>query len=124
MKTLIEFYEKILPEEKVIADALITLIRDRAFDSCKMKFSYGVPFFYDKKGIAIIWPASIPKGGIKKGVLLGFWQGNKLKDPQCYLMKGNNKKVYYKIFEKPEDLDIKALTLLIDEALTLDQGFK
>ncbi|MEI9807929.1 MAG: hypothetical protein WDO16_08700 [Bacteroidota bacterium] len=49
--------------------------------------------------------AAVPRGGIKEGVLLGFWQGNKLRDTDHYLKKGTNKKVYYRIFRSPEEID-------------------
>jgi hypothetical protein len=79
-----------------------------------------VPFFYGNKGICIIWPATIPRGGIKTGVLLGFWQGNKLNDGHNYLTKGTNKKVYYKVMQSIEDINVPAIESLLEEAVKLD----
>ena len=77
-------------------------------------------FSMGKKGICIIWPASIPRGGIKKGVLLGFWYGNKLKDIDNYLTHGTNKQIFYKIYNSFEDIDEKAIVKLLKEAVKLD----
>ncbi len=82
--------------------------------------AYNVPFIYGNKGICIIWPASIPRGGIKKGVLLGFWYGCKLKDEDNYLTHGTNKQVFYKIFNNVDEVDIDAIVKLLKEAITAD----
>lgn len=115
----------ILPEnEWIILDVLRGIIRQRLPEYCKEKISYNVPFFYGHRGICIIWPAAIPRGGIKEGVLLGFWQGNKLQDPQGYLIKGTNKKIFYKIYKRAEEIDVGAITQLLDEAIWVDQQHK
>ena len=69
-----------------------------------------------KKVFAFVWPATIPRGGIKKGVLLGFWYGNKLKDTDHYLTHGTNKKVFYKIYNSFVEIDEKAIVKLLKEA--------
>jgi hypothetical protein len=79
-----------------------------------------VPFFYGHKGICIIWPAAIPRGGIHKGVLLGFWQGDKLLDRDYYLVHGSNKKIFYKIFNDVDEINVKAISRLLQEAVKLD----
>ncbi|MFI5133510.1 MAG: DUF1801 domain-containing protein, partial [Chitinophagales bacterium] len=91
--------------------------------TCKEKISFNVPFFYGKKGICIIWPATIPGGGIKKGVLFGLWQGNKLTDKDNYLTHGTNKKVFYKIFNSVDEINEKAIVKLLKEAARLDRLF-
>jgi hypothetical protein len=121
--SLIQLYE-ILPErERIIVDILRQIIIENLPGYCREKISYNVPYFYGKKGIAIIWPASIPRGGITEGVLLGFWQGIKLKDVDNYLIRGTNKKVFYKIYKSPKDINQKAIIKLLNEALSLDQEF-
>lgn len=79
---------------------------------------------YGNKGVCIIWPASIPRGGVKKGVLLGFWQGNLLKDENHYLTRGTNKKIFYKIYRSIEEIYVPAISKLLKEAVVLDNGFK
>jgi hypothetical protein len=111
----------ILPEnERLLVDILRSIIIDNLPKSCKEKISYNVPYFYGRKGICIIWPASIPRGGVKEGVLLGFWYGNKLKDEDKYLVHGTNKQIFYKIFKTTEEIDEAAIVKLLKEAVKMD----
>jgi len=116
-----ELIERLPADEWIILDVLRGIVKDKLPSYCKEKISFNVPFFYGNKGICIIWPASIPRGGIKNGVLLGFWQGNKLNDVEGYLKKGTNKKVFYKIFEKVEEINIPAIEKLLEEAIGIDK---
>ncbi|MFZ1750047.1 MAG: DUF1801 domain-containing protein [Saprospiraceae bacterium] len=123
IKSLLELYE-ILPDgERLILDILRQIISENLPDYCKEKISYNVPFFYGKKGICIIWPATVPRGGIKEGVLLGFWYGNKLGDEENYLTHGTNKQIFYKIYTSPDDIEEQAIINLLEEAIALDRAF-
>jgi hypothetical protein len=62
----------------------------------------------------------VPWGGFSDGVLFGFCQGNKLKDPANYLTHGTNKKVYYKIFNSVDEIDEAAIVCLLNEAVKID----
>jgi hypothetical protein len=119
---LVQLFERLPEDERVIVDVLRQVITETLPYWCKEKLSFNVPYFYGNRGICIIWPASIPRGGIKSGVLLGFWHGNKLKDPGNYLVRGTNKQVYYKIYRSPEEIDISAIVYLLKEAVRLDQS--
>jgi hypothetical protein len=111
----------ILPEnERIIVDVLRQIISENLPSYCKEKISYNVPFFYGNKGICIIWPASIPRGGIKSGVLLGFWYGHRLSDEDNYLTHGTNKQIYYKIFQSVEEINAEAIVRLLKEAERID----
>ena len=111
----------ILPEnERIIVDVLRQIIIENLPDYCKEKISYNVPYFYGNKGICIIWPSSIPRGGIKEGVLLGFWYGNKLNDFDGYLEHGTNKQIFYKIILSPDEIDEEAIVKLLHEAVCID----
>jgi hypothetical protein len=124
IKNVVELFA-ILPEnERIMVDVLRQIILETLPPYCKEKISYNVPFVYGNKGICIIWPATIPRGGIKKGVLLGFWQGNKLKDVERFLTRGTNKKIFYKIYQTPEEINDKPIKKLLKEAIKLDAGFK
>jgi hypothetical protein len=124
IKSLLELHSFLPQNERIIVDVLRQIVVEELPPYCKEKISYNVPFFYGNKGICIIWPSSIPRGGIKNGVLLGFWYGNKLKDPDNYLLHGTNKQIFYKIFQTPEEIDDFAIKKLLKEAVTLDQTFK
>jgi hypothetical protein len=114
----------ILPEhEWIMVDVLRQIIIAHLPATCKEKISYNVPFFYRNRGICIVWPATIPRGGINEGVLLGFWQGNKLIDRDGYLTHGTNKKIFYKVFKSPDDIDEAAIAILLKEAIKVDDRF-
>ena len=124
IKNLVDLFA-ILPEnEKMIVDVLRQIIIENLPDYCKEKISYNVPFFYGNKGICIVWPSTIPRGGIKKGVLLGFWYGHKLYDPDCFLSHGTNKQVFYRIYQTIEEIDEKPIKKLLKEAIRLDRTFR
>lgn len=120
IQSLAELFVLLPEEERVIVDVLRQIIRENLPGNCKEKISYNVPFFYGKRGLCIIWPATIPRGGIKEGVLLGFWHGNKMNDADGYLTHGTNKQVFYKIFRKAEEINEKAIRKLLKEALRVD----
>ena len=123
IRSLLQLYEAITEEERLITDVLRNIIIDNLPVNCKEKISFNVPFFYGNRGICIVWPASIPRGGITKGVLLGFWHGNKIKDVDDYLTCGTNKQVFYKIYSSVDDIDEKAIIQLLKEAMALDHTF-
>ena len=124
IKSILHLYERISEEERIMVDVLRQIIQENLPDYCKEKISYNVPYFYGNKGICIVWPASIPRGGIKKGVLLGFWQGYLLQDLDQYLTHGTNKKIFYKIYSSVEDIDEEAIIKLLQEAVALDQSWR
>ena len=63
----------------------------------------------------------IPRGGIKTGVLLGFWYGNKIFDEDEYLIHGTNKKIFYKIFKSLNEINTEAIIKLLMEAVRIDE---
>lgn len=115
-----ELFEFLPENERIIVDVLRQIIIQTLPENYKEKLSFNVPFFYGKRGICIIWPASIHGGGIKEGVLLGFWHGNKLQDQDNYLTHGTNKKIFYKIYTSVLDIDELAITKLLNEAVYIE----
>ena len=121
IKSLVQLYDLLPENEKIIVDVLRHIVIDTLPAYCKEKISFNVPYFYGKKGICIIWPSAVPGSGIKKGVLLGFWHGNKLNDTNNYLIHGTNKQVFYKIYNKPGEINVKEIVRLLKEAVKLDK---
>ena len=121
IRSLVQLYELLPENERIIIDVLRQIVIDNLPAYCKEKISYNVPFFYGNKGICIIWPATVPRGGIKKGVLLGFWYGCKLKDTDNYLINGTNKQIFYKIFNSPKEINSRAIIKLLKEAVKIDE---
>jgi hypothetical protein len=124
IKSLLQLFEILPAEERIIVDVLRQIIRENLPVRCKEKISNNVPFFYGKKGICIIWPASLPRGGVKEGVLLGFWYGNKINDEDHYLTHGSNKQIFYKIFKTAEEINEEAIVKLLKEAVRIDDNWK
>lgn len=120
--SIIQFYERLPENERLIVDVLRQIIIENLPTHCREKISYNVPFFYGNRGICIVWPASIPRGGIKEGVLLGFWYGCYLHDVDHYLSKGTNEKIFYKIYHALEEIDEVAIAKLLQEAVRIDEG--
>ena len=121
IRSLVQLFEVLPENERIMVDVLRQIVIENLPARCKEKISFNVPFLYGNKGICIIWPASIPRGGFKQGVLLGFWFGNKLRDKDHYLTHGTNKKVFYKIFQSVDNIEEEPITKLLKEALRIDE---
>lgn len=122
IKSILQLYDLLPKEEKLIVDVLRGIIIE-TIPHGKEKISFNVPYFYGNKGICIVWPASVPRGGIKKGVLLGFWYGKFLKDEDNYLTHGTNKQVFYKIYFSPEEIEEEPLIRLLRESVIIDNSW-
>jgi hypothetical protein len=124
IRSLLELYELLPENERLIVDILREVIKEQLPLHCKEKISYNVPFFYGNKSICLVWPSSVPRGGIKKGVMLAFWYGNRLTDADNYLTHGTNKQIFYRIYYNVDEINIKAIVKLLKEAVRLDKSWK
>ncbi len=115
-----EFFEYLTPSESRTSKILYSLITE-TLPEVREKISYNVPFFYRKKNICFIWPASIPWGGLSSGVALGFTKGHLLSDPEDYLEKGQRKYVRMKTFQSSKDIDHDQILAFLFEAYEIDQ---
>lgn len=121
-KSIPDFIDSLSEHERVMVDVLRQIVLENLPKYGGEKIAYNVPYFYGNRGICLIWPASVPRGGIKDGVLLCFWYGSSLKDEDQYLEKGTNKRIYYKTFTSVEDIDEDAIVKLLKEAVLFDKG--
>jgi len=62
--SLVQLFDKLPEEERILVDVLRQIIIENLRGYGKEKIAFGVPYFYGKKGICIIWPASVPRGGV------------------------------------------------------------
>ena len=124
IRSIAQLYDLLPHDEKMILDVLRQIVKSVLPSRFKEKISFNVSYFYGNKGVCIIWPATIPRGGIKKGVLFGLWYGNRLTDEDKYLTHGTNKQIFYKIYHSAEEINEKAITKLLKEAIELDNHFK
>jgi hypothetical protein len=123
IKSLVQLFDLLPEDQRIMVDVLRQIILENLPPGTGEKLSYNVPYFYGRRGICIIWPAAIPRGGIKEGVLLGFWYGNRMLDEDNYLTHGTNRQVFYKIYRTPEEIDEAPLIKLLKEAVRLDARF-
>jgi hypothetical protein len=122
-KSILQLVESLPGEQRIITDVLRQIILETLPAYCKEKISYGVPFFYRNKSICLVWPAAIPRGGIKEGVLFGLWYGNRLPDKDGFLTHGTNKRIFYKIYKDADAIDESAIKNILAEAIALDASF-
>jgi hypothetical protein len=115
-------WEQLPDNERAIADVLRQIILQTLPATCTERLAYNVPFYYGKRRICLIWPASVPRGGFREGVMLGFCQGYLLRDPLKYLDHGTNKVIYYRTFRSAEEIDPVAVIALLKEAVALDNA--
>jgi len=120
IRSLSQLYAYLPDNQRIITDVLRQITIATLPATCGEKISYNVPFFFGNKGISIVWPAAVPRGGIKQGVLYGFWYGNRMNDVDHYLTHGTNKQVFYKIFLSVDDINEKAIIKLLKEAVRVD----
>ena len=116
----VTFWESLPYEEQILVDYLRNLAIKALPATSKEKITNGVPYFFGKKRICLIGPASVKGGGVKKGVLFGFSYGYLLEDPEGYLDHGTNKRIYYKVFKTLEEIDPHALNRMLQRAVKLD----
>lgn len=115
-----EFWAHLPAGEREIVDVLRQIVLENLPSWCRERLAYNVPCYYGNKRICLIWPASIPRGGVTTGVLLGFSQGHRLANADKYLTQGTNKVVFYTIYRSVEEIDERAIVLLLSEAVKLD----
>jgi hypothetical protein len=118
-----EFWEYLPDDEREIVDVLRQIVVENMPRYFVEKFAYNVPNYYGKRRICLIWPASVPRGGFKTGVLLGFHQGYRLEDVDNYLTHGTNTVIFYKIYRSVSEINEKAIVKLLKEAVALDDQF-
>jgi hypothetical protein len=123
-QSFVEFWEYLPENERIITDVLRQIVLANLPDGCKEKLTYNVPYYYGKRRICLIWPGSVPWGGIMEGVFFGFCYGNRLEDSGRYLTHGTNKQVFYKIYKSVDEIDEIAITSLLNEALRIDNAFR
>jgi hypothetical protein len=90
---MIEDFIANLPDhEKKIVHRLRNIILETA-PMLREKLSYGVPYYFLKKRICFIWPASAPLSGKTDGVALGFCEGYLMANEEGLLLAEGRKQV-------------------------------
>ena len=127
-KSVDEVIEDLPKNEQQIVKRLRALILDCLPHIQEMNTG-GVPYYRRNRNILFIWPPSIYWGPNKesmnkKGVTLGFCQGNLMRDDEGLLKSENRKQVYCIYFTSVGEIDESKLRPLIFEADELDRSFR
>ena len=117
----IEDFLAFLPEPELkIVQELRNIIRECMPDA-EEKLSYNVPYFYRHSRVVFIWPAAVPWGKVKlNGVMLGFCNGNLLKDELGWLDKGERKQVFTRTFNTFNEIDKDLVKMYLFDAIAVD----
>lgn len=127
-KTVDEVISDLPAAEQVIVKRLRSIIVE-CLPHATEKNNYGVPFYTRNRMICFIWPPSIywgPKRESlnKKGVTLGFCQGNLFSNDDNVLLAEGRKQVYCIYFNTLREINEDQLRALLFEADLIDQEFK
>ena len=119
-----EFLDYLPENELKVVQFLRQVILD-CIPNCTERLAYNVPYYYKNSRICFIWPPSVPWGNTKiNGVQMGFCNGHLLDDSLNYLKKGYRKQVYWKEFNRIEEIDIDLLKTYLFEAALIDEQLK
>lgn len=124
IRNILELLTILPEEERIMTDVLRQIILENLPPYAREGIAYNVPFYYGHRRICLIWPATVPRGGIKKGVMLGFCYGNRLPDRDRFLSHGTNRQVYYKIYHDPAEMEESPIRKLLMEAVEVDHSFR
>ena len=116
----IETFLGALPEDEL---GIVEWLRGLIFSvipDCREALAYNVPFYSRSRRICFIWPASVPWGGNREGVRLGFTFGYALQDPENILTKGSRKEVYVIDFRDIDHGIEPALIQLLADAVEVE----
>ena len=115
-----QFLDNITPVEREIVLSLRELVFE-CIPDCREKMAYNVPFYYRRKRICYIWPASVGWSGLKEGVDFGFSRGNLLSNESGYLESRGRKVIRSRQFINVTEIDHGVLRSCLFEAAALDR---
>ncbi len=111
-----------LPKDELL---ILETLRELIFDTIpfvKEKLSFNVPYYFLKRNVCFLWPASVLWGKKKTygGVRLGFAKGYLMSDPEGILEKGPRKQIYWVDFSNKSAVDVALIRQYLLEAVSLD----
>lgn len=93
-------------------------------------YGVGIPFYRHHRLICFIWPSSVfwgpkrtPESQQKKGISLGFCQGNLMSNEGGHLLAEGRKQVYCMYFHQLDDINEPLIRSLLFEAGMIDDQF-
>ena len=81
------------------------------------RLAYNVPFYYGRRRLAYLWPASVPWGKITEGVKVGFVHAYRMESIATVPGQTMGALTYL----RPRDIDYDELRYALEEAYQIDQ---
>jgi Domain of unknown function (DU1801) len=119
MTDIEEFLSNLPRNEQLVSRRLRSIILecDPRLDE---RLSYGVPYFFRRRRVCFIWPASAPYGTKDGKVSLGFCYGCLMSDGQGLLKMEGRTQVSIARFAHVAEINERTITELVLEALLVD----
>lgn len=130
-KSVDEMIANLPKDEQLIVKRLRALVHEcLPFATEKGYYDMDVPFYTRHRLICFIWPASVAWGSKRpaeaqkrKGVALGFSQGNLMSNENGILKSEGRKQVYVMYFHSLKDINDDEVRALLFEAGMIDDAF-
>lgn len=119
MQPIDDLFDQLPEPERELALVLRDIVRT-AYPHLREKLAYGAPFYYGHRWVCYIWPAALPGGGVKQGVVLGFCRGYLLPSAGLLAFDGR-KQVGLLGYRSVDEIESEPLLTLLSEAVALDQ---
>ncbi len=126
-----EAMQKLPRQERAVVQRLRALVKECLPKASEQAYyGVGVPFYRHHRLICFIWPPSVfwgpkrtPESQQKKGISLGFCQGNLMSNEDGHLLAEGRKQVYCMYFHHLDDIDEPLIRALLFEAGMIDDAF-
>ena len=116
-RSINDFLDYLPKEELQIVERLQTIVLDTLPD-VRERLAYNVPFYYRRRRLAYVWPASVPWGAVERGVALGFSYGKHL----SYFADQRTGTTTKLVFTELHQIDTPLLEALLLEAAEWDKN--
>lgn len=113
-RTVADVYADLPEPERITALVLRELILE-TLPEVTEKLSWGAPFYFRRRSLCFVWPASVPWGKLTEGVALGFTRADLL-DHGGYLSGNGKSKLGRHVYLKAEEIDIERVQQLLEAA--------
>ncbi len=112
-----EFFYDLPEQNRKICERLRLIILNTAV--FEEEFYYGVPYYFRNRAVTCIWPAGL-WGGPKRGVFIGFSNGNFLSNTQGIIEMGNRKRFGLIRYLDEHEIKEQPLIEILHEAIMID----
>ncbi len=119
MSAVDDFIADLPTAERQLMEVLRSLVLD-TLPEAREQLAYGVPFYYLRRRVCYLWPASVSGSGAREGVVMGFCRGHLLSNEDGLLHSGNRKEVSNVVFTTLNQINPGAIEKCLLEAAIVD----